>query len=431
MSRTLYTLVTDLAEPALRLYLRRRAKRGKEDPLRLDERLGRASAPRPEGRLLWLHAASVGEALSILPLVERLRLDHSGLHVLVTTGTLTSGRLLEVRLPREVIHQYVPVDRRAWVRRFLEHWRPDAAVWVESELWPNLIAETAARGVPMALVNARISESSFKRWSALKSHVAPLLASFSVVLCQDETQASRFRALGALRAKCVGNLKYAAPPLPVDAAALEELKQATEGRPLWLAASTHPGEEAIAAAAHLQARQRFPRLLTIVVPRHPARGPDVAQIIARRGMRVARRSAGDPVSHDVEVYVADGIGELGLFYRLAPVAFVGGSLVPHGGHNPLEPAQLSSAILCGPHTFNFEEICDRLAGAGALRRVAAADELADAVVFLLSDEVGRYAMTLDAARIARAEAHVLDAIMHALDPLLAPDGAAQPQHAFS
>jgi 3-deoxy-D-manno-octulosonic-acid transferase len=277
----------------------------------------------------------------------------------------------------------------------------------------------------MALVNGRMSESSFKRWRLMKSHVAPLLAAFRVVLAQDETQASRFRGLGATQAKYVGNLKYAAPPLPVDEAAYEALRQATAGRPVWLAASTHPGEEAIVATAHARLKPRFPRLLTIVVPRHPDRGVDVAALFDRRGLRVARRSAGETLSSIVEVYVADGIGELGLFYRLAPVALVGGSLVPHGGHNPLEPAQLSSAILCGPHSFNFAAICERLAGAGGLRHVADADELADAVGFLLSDEVGRCAMTLDAARIARAEAHVLDAVMHALDPLLASAAPAE------
>lgn len=425
MSRTLYRLVTDLAEPALKLYLRRRARRGKEDPARLDERLGRASVPRPAGRLAWLHAASVGEALSVLPLIDRLRREHPDLALLVTTGTLTSGRLLEVRLPQGVIHQYVPVDRRAWVRRFLDHWRPDAAIWIESELWPNLVAETGARAVPMALINGRMSESSFKRWRLMKSHVAPLLGAFDVVLGQDETQASRFRALGASGAKYVGNLKYAAPPLPVDERALAELRDATAGRPLWLASSTHPGEEAMIADVHARLKQRFPHPLTIVVPRHPQRGPEVAALFARRGLAVARRSADQALRSSVDAYVADGIGELGLFYRLAPVAFVGGSLVPIGGHNPLEPAQLSSAILMGPHTFNFELICERLAGAGGLRRVADADELADAVGFLLADEVGRYAMTLDAARVARAEAHVLDAIMHALEPLLEPAGPAE------
>lgn len=418
MSHALYRLATDLAEPALKLYLRRRARRGKEDPVRLEERFGHASRPRPPGPLAWLHAASVGEALSILPLVERLGRDRPELALLVTTGTLTSGRLLEVRLPRAAIHQYVPIDRRAWVRRFLDHWRPGAVIWVESELWPNLIGETQDRGIPMALVNARMSESSFKRWSMMRGQLGALLAGFDAVLCQDETQASRFRLLGAKQARCAGNLKYAAPPLPVDGAAYAELRTVTAGRPIWLAASTHPGEEAIVAAAHERLRRRFPDLLTILVPRHPDRGAEVAAMLARRGLATARRSAGERLTRAIEAYVADGIGELGLFYRLAPVALVGGSLVPQGGHNPLEPAQLSCAILSGPHSFNFEEICERLAGAGALRRVADVDELADAVSFLLTDEVGRCAMTLDAARIARAEAHVLDAVMHAIEPLL-------------
>lgn len=431
MSRSLYRIATDLAEPALRLYLRRRARRGKEDPARLEERFGRPSLPRPTGPLAWLHAASIGEALSVLPLIERLDRDRPELALLVTTGTVTSARLLEVRLPRRVLHQYVPIDRNAWVCRFLDHWRPDAAVWVESELWPNLIEATAARGIPMALINARMSDASFKRWNVLRSQVQRLLRAFDVVLCQDESQASRFRALGATHARHVGNLKYAAPPLPVDEAAHAELRAATAGRPVWLAASTHPGEETIVAAAHERLKRRFPELLTIVVPRHPERGREVAAMLIKRGFSAARRAAGQRVTRSVEFYVADGIGELGLFYRLSPVAFVGGSLVPHGGHNPLEPAQLSCAILCGPHTFNFEAICEQLAGAGALRRVADAAELADAVGFLLTDEVGRCAMTLDAARIARAEAHVIDAVMHALDPILDGAGPAAPLHAAS
>jgi 3-deoxy-D-manno-octulosonic-acid transferase len=339
MSLALYRGLTALATPLIHVYLARRRAQGKEDPARFEERRGRATRPRPSGPLIWLHGASVGEAMSVLTLIERLRGERPALSVMLTTGTVTSAALVAERLPTGAFHQYVPVDRPVWVRRFLDHWRPDLALWVESELWPNLVDEVHRRRVPMVLLNGRMSAGSYRRWRRLPGIIAPLLGRFALCLTQDDDQVAHFAGLGAPVVRCVGNLKCASGPLPVDAAALTALHTAVDDRPLWLAASTHDGEETMAADVHRRLAGHR-RLLTIIVPRHATRGPAIAAALGAQGLRVARRGAGEPLDATTEVYVADTIGELGLFYRLAEIAFVGGSLVPHGGHNPLEPAQL-------------------------------------------------------------------------------------------
>jgi 3-deoxy-D-manno-octulosonic-acid transferase len=415
---TLYRAATAVALPAIDLLLWRRMARGKEDPLRIDERRGIPSHERPGGPLVWLHAASIGEAQSILRLVERLLHDRAGLSALVTTGTVTSADVLAGRLPARAIHQFVPVDRAAWVRRFLEHWRPDAALWVESELWPNLLLETHARGVPLALVNARISERSYRTWQRAPGLARRLLAAFDLVLAQDEAIAGRLRDLGARTVTVSGNLKAAAAALPANADALLALQDAFADRPLWLAASTHPGEEAMVGAAHRHAAATLGGLLTVLVPRHPRRGPEIAAELSAAGLRVARRSAGEPVTAETDIYVADTTGELGLFYRLAPLAFVGGSLVPHGGQNLLEAAQLGCAVLHGPHVDNFRAIAADLATAGASRQVADADTLAATVARLLGRPARLRAMAAAATDAARIKAEVLDEVLGLLAPLL-------------
>ena len=424
-----YRLLSGLAAPALRLYLAARARRDKEDPARLGERLGRPSRARPEGTLLWLHAASVGEAASALALLRRLAQTRPGVALLLTTGTLASARFIAGRLPEGALHQYLPLDCAAWVRRFLDHWRPDLAIWIESELWPNLIVETRARGVPTALVNGRLSERSFRRWRRVPGLAAELLGGFAVVLGQDPAQTERLAALGAFAATCVGNLKFAAEPLPADPDALAALRRAVAGRPSWLAASTHPGEEEIVAAAHARLAASWPGLLTVIAPRHPARGAAIHRLLVGRGLSVARRSCDDAIGPATEVYLADTVGELGLFYRIAGVAFLGGSLVGHGGHNPLEPARLGAAVLSGPQTFNFAPIYARLLAAGAARMVADAPTLAAAVGELLADPAERDRQAAAAAAVAAAEASVLDSVMAALAPLLPAAVVATPARA--
>ncbi|MCK6449650.1 MAG: 3-deoxy-D-manno-octulosonic acid transferase [Alphaproteobacteria bacterium] len=417
MALGLYRGLTTAAEPLIRYYLARRCEAGKEDPDRLNERFGEASCARPSGALAWVHGASVGEAVSALALIDRMLAERPRLNVLVTTGTVTSARLLAKRLPRRAFHQYVPVDHAGWIHRFLDHWRPDLALWMESELWPNLIRGIAAAGTPLVLLNGRMSEASYRRWLRLPFLIRPLLGSFALCLGQDDAQTERLAALGARCTRMVGNLKYAAAPLPADAAELERLRLVIAGRPVWLAASTHPGEERIVADAHRAVAARHPDLLTIIAPRHADRGTAVAQELIDAGLRVACRSAReDPAGRGI--YLADTMGELGLFYRLAGIAFVGGSLVPHGGHNPLEPALLGAAVLSGPHTRNFAAVFDEMRAAQAVGEVTDAVALAAAVGALLDDPARRRALAAAAEGVAVARAGVLDAVMDEIGPWL-------------
>ena len=352
MMLLLYRLVSSIGAPAIGFYLAIRKARGKEDPDRFAERLGRPGQDRPSGPLIWTHAASIGESISLLPLIGRLVTEISGVSVLVTTGTVTSARLMAERLPEGAFHQYVPVDRIPYVRRFLDHWRPDLALWAESEFWPNLIIESVDRKIPMVLINGRISPRSFSGWQRFGGLIKRLLEGFDLCLGQTETDAERLRHLGAGDAKYVGNLKFAVPPLPADGEILAKFKKGLGDRPLWLAASTHPGEEEMAARVHRRLKDAFSGLLTVIVPRHPDRGSEIATRINTLGLTVSRRSAGDAIGPDTDVYVADTLGELGLFYRLAGTAFMGKSLVPLGGQNPLEAARLDCAIVHG-HIFPY------------------------------------------------------------------------------
>ena len=408
------------AAPALGLWLRHRVRRGKEDPARLGERRGIASQARPAGRLVWIHAASVGEARSALPLLGAVLAAAPRAHALVTTGTLTSARMLDGALPARALHQFAPLDVPAWVARFLDHWRPDAALWFESELWPNTLAALASRGVPAALVNARMSEASFARWRRGGALLRPPLDGFAIVLAQTEETAARFAALGARDSRAVGNLKFDVDRLPAADDALAAARAALAGRPAWLAASTHPGEEEIVAAVHAQLAPRFPGLLTILVPRHASRGTEIARLLRGRGLAVAQRSAGEAPDPATAVWLADTMGELGLFYRLAPVVFVGGSLVAHGGQNPLEPAALETAILLGPHSWNFTEIVAALRAADAVREVADPAALADQIAGLLADEAARRRLARNAFGAWEAGRGAVARVHAALAPVLAP-----------
>ncbi|TVR96152.1 MAG: 3-deoxy-D-manno-octulosonic acid transferase [Rhodospirillales bacterium] len=413
-----YRAAATLGGPLIRLYLSRRLKRGKEDAARFGERLGRPGLPRPEGRLVWLHAASIGEAVSVLPLIDRLRCQWPGQSVLLTTGTVTSARLMTARLPEGAVHQYVPVDRPAYVRSFLAHWRPDLAVWAESEFWPVLITETARLGVPMVLLQGRVSDASLVGWRRHPRLIRQLLSCFELCLGQSETDAQRLAVLGARASACRGNLKLAAPALPADAAELAELQAAFGMRPRWLAASTHPGEEAIAGGVHRRVRLSLPRLLTLVVPRHPERGDAVVRDLRGAGLVVAQRSRGEPVTDGTDVYVADTVGELGVFYRLAPVAFIGKSLSGVGGQNPLEAAQLGSVVVYGPQMGNFVDISAQLSAAGASITVDDEEGLAATVLRLLTDATERTRRAEAGRCVVEAEAGVLDAVLEKLKPFM-------------
>ncbi len=353
-----YRGLASMATPVARIVLASRLRRGKEHPQRLPERRGESGIPRPSGPLIWAHGASVGEMLAVIPLVEGLRARN--FHVLVTSGTLTSARLAERRLPDGVIHQFIPLDAPRYAARFLDHWQPNLALLAESDLWPNLIVDATARNIPLILVNGRLSERSFTRWRYLPHTISALLSRFDLCLTQSEPDAERYAELGAPRVSMTGNLKLDVPAPPVDAGKLSAMRAVIRRRPVIAAASTHPGEEAAIIDAHRRLRQSFPDLLTVIAPRHPERGAGVVEIATAAGLNAIARSRGLLPDRGTDVYVADTIGELGLVYRLAPIVFMGGSLVKHGGQNPIEAAKLGAAILHGPHVWNFNDIYSAL-----------------------------------------------------------------------
>jgi 3-deoxy-D-manno-octulosonic-acid transferase len=411
-----YAGVSRLLHPAGPLLLARRRMRGKEDGARLGERKGIAGLPRPAGILVWLHGASVGEVISLLPVAEHLR--SSGVGVLVTSGTVTSAEVAARRLPEGAIHQFVPLDLPAYVESFLDHWRPDVGVFAESELWPNLIHTAQGRGVHLVLVNARMSERSHRRWKRFPSFITSMLSRFELVLAQTRADGERISELGAPRVQVIGNLKYDVEPPPADPVKSAALKAAIGERPVLVAASTHPGEEEAVAEAHRLAASRVPGLLTVIAPRHPQRGEEAAAACVKAGVQVRRRSDGLLPDDSTGVYVADTIGELGLFYRLGRIAFLGGSFATHGGQNPIEPAKLGNAILHGPHVHNFTEVYDALAAARGAFLVKDAAELGEAAARLLLAPANLDAMAANAAAKVEEMSGAIQRTTSALEPFL-------------
>jgi 3-deoxy-D-manno-octulosonic-acid transferase len=396
--------------------LSHRLKRGKELPERLAERYGESRIARPAGPLVWIHGASVGELNAVIPLIERI---HSkDFAVLCTSGTVSSAQVAEQRLPKAIIHQFVPFDAPRFVARFFDHWRPDLALFVESDLWPNLIITAKQRGIPLILVNGRVSERSFNRWRIIPSTIAALLNRFDLCLAQSAGHAARYRDLGAPRISTTGNLKLDVPEPPADPADLAALRAAVGDRPIIAAASTHAGEETALIEAHRRLRNTFPRLLTIIAPRHPDRGPGIVEIAKAAGLPTALRSRGALPAATDDIYVVDTMGELGLVYRLAPIVFVGGSLASHGGQNPIEPIKLGAAILHGPHVWNFSEIYEALDTNHGADVVADVGKLAVRLGALLKDANQRTALAAAARETVKALGGALERTLAALDPYL-------------
>ncbi len=422
----LYRLLSLLMTPVAPLILKSRSMRGKEDPARIGERSGRAGIPRPAGKLIWFHAASMGEATSVLPLIHRLCALCPDLHILMTTVTVTSARNIAPRLPERAFHQFAPLDTPCAVRRFLVHWKPDMALWVESEFWPNMMTATRRTACPMVLLNARISAHSMKKWQRARSMIQELLGCFSLILAKSNEDASRLKNLGAQHVEMLGNLKFSSPSLEADPKIMSEMLAKIGDRPVWLASSTHPGEEEIIAEAHQKLRESYPALLSIIVPRHSRRGAEIRQMLTGIGLRIAQRSTGEAIASDTDIYLADTMGELGIFYRLAGIVFIGGSLVPHGGQNPFEPARLDCAILYGPHMDNFRDFSHELEAAQASLRIQNASDLATRVGDLLRDHERQEALAKAALKAARDTQKVLDKVSEALQPFLVRLGCLPP-----
>ena len=411
-----YRLASRAATPLVPRLLARRLQRGKEHPARLRERRGEPSLPRPDGPLIWVHGASVGEMLAVVPLIDRIRARDFA--VLVTSGTVTSAALAGQRLPDGAIHQFIPVDLPQFAARFLDHWRPDLALFVESDLWPNLILGCARRKIPMILVNGRISERSFRRWRLVSGASAALLGRFDLCLAQSDANAQRLARLGAPRVSTTGNLKLDVPAAPVDTATLHRFNALIGLREVVAAASTHAGEETAMIAAHRRLRAKHPNLLTVIAPRHPERGPSIADIAKVAGLSVGMRSRGELPKRDVDVYIADTLGELGLIYRIAPIVFMGGSLAKHGGQNPIEPIRLGAAVLHGPHIWNFAELYATLDQAHGAELVDDEEALTTRLGGWLADQSARTAVAQAGVDAVEKLSGALERTLAALDPYL-------------
>jgi 3-deoxy-D-manno-octulosonic-acid transferase len=416
MTLRVYRKLSSAVVPLAPALINRRLKLGKEDPERIGERRGMSRDVRPEGPLVWIHGASVGEVLAAAALIERLRALN--IRILLTSGTVTSASIVAKRFPPDVIHQYVPFDSPRYVARFLDHWHPSLALFIESDLWPNLILQSAARRLPMVLINGRMSQRSFPRWRRMSGTISALLEKFDLCLAQSKTDGERFAALGSCDVIVTGNLKLDVPAPPADPVKLDKLMAVTRGRPLVVAASTHPGEEEILIETQRTLAGFFPQLLTVIVPRHPDRGPAIARMIEAAGLKASLRSGQELPTAATDIYVADTLGELGLFYRLAPIVFMGGSLVEHGGQNPIEAVKLGAAIVHGPHVFNFTDLYEALDQAGGARIAADREALVKQLGQLLADTDARDKLVAASTHVVEQLGGALERTLIALEPYL-------------
>ena len=416
MTLRFYRGLSSAMVPLAPALIKRRLKLGKEDPERIGERRGLTRDVRPHGPMVWIHGASVGEVLASAALIERLRALN--IRILLTSGTVTSAAIVAKRFPPDIIHQYVPFDSPRYVARFLDHWRPSLALFIESDLWPNLILQSAARRLPMVLINGRMSQRSFPRWRRVHGTISAILEKFDICLAQSDTDAERFSTLGCPNVITTGNLKLDVPAPPADPDKLDRLLSLTRGRPVIVAASTHPGEEEILIATHRALAGFFPGLLTVIVPRHPDRGPPVWRLIDAAGLKASLRSRDELPNAQTDIYVADTMGELGLFYRLAEIVFMGGSLVPHGGQNPIEAIKLGASIVHGQYVFNFADVYEALDSTGGARRADTEEALVKQLGQLLASRDARTAMSAASRHVVEELGGALERTLTALEPYL-------------
>lgn len=418
------TLVMILYPVLIRRYIEKRKKIGKEDPKRFNERIGRPTMKRPEGRLVWLHGASVGESISMLPLINRLLEIYPDIHVMVTTGTTTSAEVMAKRLPERAFHQYLPIDNPVFTKRFVRYWQPTIALWFESEFWPASLSTIKNKNIPLILINGRISNKTFKRWQQFEFIIKELLGCFTACLGQSEEDAYRLRVLGAKDATCLGNLKYAGLPIPVDEDKKREILEQIGDRPLWLVSSTHNDEEAKIGRFLKELKEKHPNLITLIAPRHPNRGPEIRDCLRNEyGLNTALRSANEKITPQTDIYIADTIGEMGIWYEISPIVFVGGSLIPHGGQNFMEPSRCRDAVIVGPHMHNFNDAMARAKRADAIIQVNDVIDLISVVDQLLGNKEFLEAKRSLAYNWAIGEAKVLDGIVEKIQGYMEDENA--------
>lgn len=405
------TLITILYPLVIKRYINKRKENGKEDVKRFNERIGRPSMKRPEGKLVWLHGASVGESVSMLPLIQRILDTYPDAHVMVTTGTVTSADVMQKRLPDRAFHQFIPIDNPIFTTRFVKHWQPDVALWFESELWPAVLSSIKRKNIPLILINGRISNKSFKRWLQFDFISKELLSCFSLCLGQSEEDAYRLHVLGAQNTMCLGNLKYAGLPLPIDEDKRAEFVKQAGKRRMWLASATHDDEEVRIAKVHKRMKEKFPDLLTVIAPRHPQRGEDIQEKINNLGLKTALRSKNEKITPQTDIYIANTIGEMGIWYDVINIVFIGGSLIPHGGQNFMEPSRVRDAVIVGPHMHNFTDAMNRAKKADAVIQVTDTEELQEVVTQLFENKELLDAKRSLAYNWATSESKVLEGIM--------------------
>lgn len=387
--RSGYYTISWISVPFILLYLYWRSSKGHELKDRLNERKGITDQVRPNGTLIWINAVSVGEAIAALTLIESLQKKYTDINFLLTTTTVSSSEVVSTKLPNHTKHQFCPIDTPQAVNRFLNHWQPDLAIWIESELWPNLIYETQERGIPTILLNGRMSQKSFSNWKKIKSLIAPLLSKLKVCAVQSEDQANNFKSLGAANISIMGNIKIMMTPLNLDLQKYESLKKMIGDRPVWLAASTHPGEDEIIFETHLNLKKKLPNILTLLVPRHVERSETIKALVQKYNLSGALRTNCSSMKH-IDVYIGNTLGEMGLYYAVVPVAFMGATFVPKGGHNPIEAAQLGSYVIHGPHIFNNPQLYKILSSLEMSQGVNNKDELSRVVLSRLAKKKKNY-----------------------------------------
>ena len=353
----IYYVISILLMPLTGIYINRRIKLNKEDTKRFKERYGRASVQRTEGSLAWLHAASVGESLSILTIINELEKLKSIDQILLTTGTTSAAEIVANKLSSKTVHQYLPLDNPIFNKRFLKHWNPTYAIFVESEIWPNLIMQIKKLEIKLAIVNGRMTLKSYNKWLRFKKSSELIFKSFDLCLAQNKESSLFYKKLGINNTYYTGNLKFSSDKFEVTEDDFNDLKGMFKGRKVFLAASTHLGEEKIISEITNKIRESKKEFITIIVPRHPNRTNLLDQMT---NSKVAMRSSNEKVDQATDIYLADTFGELGIFYKLADFIFIGGSFVPHGGQNPIEAAYFCNNIFHGKYIENFLEVYETL-----------------------------------------------------------------------
>ena len=418
MIQFFYETIMSLGVYLIEFILLLRTLRGKEDPMRLNERRGIAKLPRPEGALIWLHASSVGESIASLTLIEKLLESRPNYNILITTGSISSAKLLEERLPKCVIHQFIPIDRKHWVQRFLNHWQPNLTILMESEFWPTQIKQLKKRNTPILVINARLSESSYSQWRLAGSMTRTIFGNLDLVLATNDQQARRFSNLGAPYVLVAGNLKRSAPRLPLDADSAQDIIKQVGSRPVWLAASTHEGEDLPILKTQKKLLIQFPNMLTIIVPRHSKRGVDIEYLAKKIDLSVARRNKGEQIKPETELYIADTMGEMSLFYNVAHYVFIAGSLVPVGGHNPIEAAHFNCAIFFGPLMAKNQEISEEMIEKNAAIQIDSIENLTPTLERVFGDDDLYQSLSYNAQEYAENGGGILEIISTKISPYI-------------